>query len=82
MNEFTKVKDPLCFICSKQIESWHSELCHFSNNPGNYCPGGTHFTSTGNYGSTVYDPMDGHKIHIIVCDDCFKQNLNRIYEKS
>ena len=32
--------------------------------------GGTAFSTCGHYGSTVYDPMDGSAIEIVVCDEC------------
>lgn len=31
---------------------------------------GLHFNTTGAYGSTSFDPMDGSSLNIIICDDC------------
>lgn len=30
------------------------------------------FDSHGHYGSTFFDPMDGSKIQIVVCDKCLR----------
>lgn len=35
---------------------------------------GTYFRSLGNYGSTVFDPMDGSYLDIIICNGCLEQN--------
>lgn len=31
---------------------------------------GLHFDTGGAYGSTVFDPMDGSSLNILICDDC------------
>jgi hypothetical protein len=31
---------------------------------------GLHFDTTGAYGSTAFDPMDGSSLNIIICDEC------------
>lgn len=31
---------------------------------------GLHFDTTGAYGTTAFDPMDGSSLNIIVCDEC------------
>ncbi len=45
---------------------------------GNYpVYGGLIFRSTGNYGSTVFDPMPTGReevLRIIICDNCIKKN--------
>ncbi len=42
------------------------------------------FRSTGNYGSTVHDPVPGGKeeiLQIIICDDCVKRGaVTRIFD--
>jgi hypothetical protein len=32
--------------------------------------GATAFVSGGNFGSTVFDPMNGEELHIAICDAC------------
>jgi hypothetical protein len=39
---------------------------------------GVEFTSLGHYGSTVFDPMDGSRLVINVCDACLKARHSRI----
>jgi len=39
---------------------------------------GTAFTSAGHYGSTVFDPMDGSYLEIIVCDECLVAHRDRV----
>lgn len=39
------------------------------------------FRATGNFGSTVFDPMpikDDVTLQIIVCDDCIRKNAKRV----
>lgn len=33
--------------------------------------GGVAFSSAGHYGSTEFDPMDGTRVEIVICDPCF-----------
>jgi hypothetical protein len=40
--------------------------------------GGTLFGTTGHYGSTAFDPMNGDRIIITVCDECLTANKNRV----
>lgn len=42
--------------------------------------GGLHFLTYGHYGSTVFDPMDGSKLNIAVCDDCLTKNKEYCYD--
>ena len=39
---------------------------------------GTLFQSYGHYGSTVYDPMDGTVIQVVVCDACLTAHADRV----
>lgn len=32
--------------------------------------GGTAFSTSGHYGSTVFDPMDSTALEIVICDGC------------
>lgn len=50
-----------CFRCHKII----AELPRVEQPDG-----GVIFVAAGNFGSEVFDPMDGSKLQIIICDDC------------
>lgn len=40
---------------------------------------GVMFRSSGNYGSTVWDPQSSSwELHIIICDECMKANKHNI----
>ena len=58
-----------CIVCKKVLEDTFNEQKH--NQP--YA--GTIFVTHGHYGSTFFDPMDGSKIEINVCDDCLSAAL-------
>lgn len=38
----------------------------------------TVWTSQGNYGSTLFDPMDGTYLDLFVCDPCLKKRKKRL----
>ena len=61
-----------CVICDKKLEN--------VTDTQPYC--GVAFSSGGNYGSRVYDPMDGSIIEICVCDECLvvASNKKQVYE--
>lgn len=60
-----------CLACGKELESAIPDDLHSStvNQPSE----GTSFQSHGQYGSTVWDPFDGHYIEINICDDCLRK---------
>jgi hypothetical protein len=41
---------------------------------------GTVFRTYGNYGSTVFDPMDSTFLEITICNPCLESKLDRTYE--
>ena len=53
-----------CICCEKVLERDKDDI--------SYPPyGGIYFNSYGNYGSTVFDPMDdGVRLETNVCDEC------------
>lgn len=53
---------PTCLVCLKELENFDPK--------GNQPLGGLEFQTHGHYGSTVFDPMDGTKLAINVCDEC------------
>ena len=51
-----------CLVCGKTL---------VQEMPGYPAPGdGVLCTTSGNYGSTVFDPMDGERLRFNVCDEC------------
>jgi hypothetical protein len=61
--------DLSCFKCGKTLENatrTSDGLAMNQNQPSE----GLAFMSHGAYGSTVFDPMDGHFLEINICDLC------------
>lgn len=62
-----------CFKCGKVLERVFSDL--------EYQPyGATSFYSHGQYGSTVFDPMDESYLGIYICDECMVENAQDVVE--
>lgn len=58
--------EPLyCARCDKPLDDLHD----FQPNDG-LC-----FTAYGHYGSTLFDPLDGSYMQIVVCDECLSANI-------
>lgn len=53
-----------CIICDKELPNLDTENVQPQD--------GLMFESLGHYGSTFFDPMDGNKLVICVCDACLK----------
>ena len=65
-----------CFCCEKEI----SPVFTRENNSSdiNQQPDDAiGFVSNGNYGSTVFDPMEFSVIAINICDDCIKSKMEK-----
>jgi hypothetical protein len=62
-----------CIVCDRQFERAANDPL-FDAVPY----GGTLFYSSGHYGSTVFDPFDGTKLEIIVCDKCLVERQLRV----
>ena len=58
------MKNCICIVCRGGLKNLTPR--------GNQPIGGTAFATTGHYGSTVFDPMDGTVIEVNVCDACLK----------
>jgi hypothetical protein len=56
-----------CIICDTSFESAVPE--GFGENQPSE---GTVFTSSGQYGSTAFDPLDGSVLEITICDPCLR----------
>lgn len=72
-----------CFCCGDKLDL---ELRGDDSDPHIVLPlyGGLRFRSTGNYGSTVYDPMGENRqfLEIVVCDACVvkkKEKVRRVH---
>ena len=60
-----------CIVCEKEVE-------RVDQDSPTQPYGGTSFYSDGQYGSTVFDPMDGQYIHIILCDECLMNRKENV----
>jgi len=57
----------VCIACKKQVDSQE------------WWPFGLVFEATGNYGSSIFDPMTGHKrLRVVICDDCVLANTDKV----
>lgn len=67
-----------CIRCDKPLKNVDPEYT-----PANQPYEGTAFTTSGHYGSTVFDPMDGTIIEINVCDECLKslQGTGKVFHR-
>lgn len=66
-----------CMCCDKALQT---EPC---DNPMVIHPvyDGLIFQSTGNFGSTVFDPMpigEEEILQVVICDDCIKRKAKRV----
>lgn len=71
----TKVNHVNCLICDCELEFKPSE------NPMviNSLDGGLWFMASGNYGSTLFDPINEEKyLQIAICDKCVKKNQDKV----
>jgi len=58
-----------CIKCGCAVENWDDV------DPDTIQPiGGTVFRTYGHYGSSVFDPMDGTYMEIVVYDECLRDN--------
>lgn len=60
-----------CFKCDKVLERAFEDVEH---QPW----GATSFYSHGQYGSTVFDPMDDSYLGIYICDECMVENAQEV----
>jgi len=62
-----------CIACGRKLSQVSTDAGE--NQP--YC--GTAFRTHGHYGSTAFDPMDGHYLVINVCDLCLVTHTDRVW---
>ncbi len=61
-----------CLKCDKELEAAFGE-------GDDYPPSeAVIFYAQGNYGSTVFDPMDGSSLKIYICDDCLSKAADKV----
>lgn len=76
MSEKTDKVFVQCFVCQKDIERESLRDDHVCINPVH---GGLVFRATGNYGSTIFDPLGGGEfIEIYICDKCVEDQADSI----
>lgn len=56
-----------CIKCEKNLENI---LADIPLREGQQPVGGLAFMTTGHYGSSFFDPMDGTYIEVSICDEC------------
>lgn len=57
----------ICVRCDKELD----DISTYQPNDG-LC-----FMSYGHYGSTVFDPLDGSYLEIVICDECLQKVQKR-----
>lgn len=67
-----------CIVCGVEVDNL--DIAYPENPKAVHPIGGTVFRTYGNYGSTVFDPMDASFLEIVICDSCLKSRMNRTYE--
>lgn len=70
-----KINTPApCLVCGRELKPIFSDIS------GHRQPdGATMFTTHGNYGSTVFDELDGTQLQINICDGCLKERSGRAH---
>lgn len=78
MSKWTQI--PPCFCCGKSMEpSCPHEASERDPFPQLGPPlDGADFQAVGNYGSSLFDPMNDEKLHIVICDDCLRKHKSRV----
>ena len=66
-----------CIVCNTEVDNW--DIAYPEDKIQVHPIGGTVFRTYGNYGSTVFDPMDASYLEIVVCDACLNSRTERTY---
>lgn len=64
-----------CIICEAPVDNW--DIAY--EKPTVHPIGGTIFRTYGNYGSSVFDPMDASYLDVVICDSCLKARSQYTY---
>lgn len=67
-----------CIVCNKPLEAAFP-MSNPEIGDENHPLGGTAFTTAGHFGSGVFDPMDGKRLEINVCDGCMQTHIARVW---
>ena len=67
MGMIQKVEKHPCIKCEKELSLF--DVMHPND--------GVVFRARGNYGSTVFDPMDGSYLEVLICDDCLIKHKSK-----
>jgi hypothetical protein len=65
-----------CIVCGRELESANGDDPRFAHI--NQPQVGTTFYAEGQYGSTIFDPMDGSYLEVNICDACLAEHQDRI----
>ena len=68
-----------CIICEK--ETPNSDYMYPEGKAEFHPSDGTQFRSYGHYGSTVFDPMDGSYVDIVICNSCLEGHKEKFMYK-
>ena len=64
-----------CFICGRSINVSHGDM---RANSWGCAGGGVFLHGAGNYGSALFDPLDGPEyIRVVICDPCLRVRASR-----
>jgi hypothetical protein len=67
-----------CLACGKELDNLEYTTRSKGTKIEVHPMGGLHFRTYGNYGSTVFDPMDGTYLDIAICDVCVTKNIDKV----
>lgn len=59
-----------CIVCKKNLEPSDPRPEEMGLEQSLLPYAGLQFTSYGHYGGTLFDPMDGSRLAVNICDDC------------
>lgn len=77
MNDSSDLRKLNCIVCSVELENWGYV---YPNKKVVHPIDGTVFRAYGNYGSTVFDPMDASYLDVVICDRCLTDRMDRAYK--
>ena len=60
-----------CIVCDKPLKPIETDIMNIPDDSNV-------FRTYGQYGSTVFDPMDGTFLEINICDECVKKKKDSI----
>jgi hypothetical protein len=66
-----------CIKCHRELEHWD---VYPPEEQQMHPIGGTVFRTYGNYGSSVFDPMDATYLDISICDECLRNVMRYTHQ--